>query len=397
MVIEWEDLDEESVKARRAANTSVTDESDLTALMTLADLAGRDFTAERQNARVIFPGATCVSENKVSPSDELKLKSLPIPIRPPWTKEMSAQLVDANEKEAFLQWRRELARMEESYDLILTPFEKNLEFWRQLWRVVEKSDVVVQVVDARNPLLYRCESLENYVQQAGAWKGNVLLFNKADLLPRQAIAAAFALCYLLMAAGLIFLHSDCRISTTLQCVLHLASLLKSACAVCCFCLRFSLRSSAALLPLLAPPPLRRPPPPRPPHAPAQTAPQRPPAPTRRPAAGAGRRQVRESWGRHLDGLGLRYFFFAARSEIESRLREQARGPFDPPPPSSPPPFPPSLHTHSRASVPRLRFRGVRVRVVVFFGGAAGVGRGRGGGGGAVKGPGAVTLNHSLAP
>jgi hypothetical protein len=186
MVIEWEDLDEESVKARRAANTSVTDESDLTALMALADLAGRDFTAERQNARVIFPGATCVGENKVTASDEMKLKSLPIPIRPHWTKEMSATQVDSNEKEAFLTWRRELARIEESYDVVLTPFEKNLEFWRQLWRVVEKSDVVVQVVDARNPMLYRCKALEEYVQQAGAWKGNVLLFNKADLLPRQA-------------------------------------------------------------------------------------------------------------------------------------------------------------------------------------------------------------------
>ena len=186
MVIEWENLDEEAVKAHRAANTSVTDESDLTALMALADLAGRDFTAERENARVIFPGATCVSDKKITASDELKMKMLPIPTRPPWTKEMSAQQVDSNEKEAFLQWRRELARIEESYDAVLTPFEKNLEFWRQLWRVVEKSDVVVQVVDARNPMLYRCESLENYVKQVGAWKGNVLLFNKADLLPRQA-------------------------------------------------------------------------------------------------------------------------------------------------------------------------------------------------------------------
>jgi ribosome biogenesis GTPase A len=28
---------------------------------------------------------------------------------------------------------------------VLTPFEKNLEVWRQLWRVLERSDVVVQV------------------------------------------------------------------------------------------------------------------------------------------------------------------------------------------------------------------------------------------------------------
>eukprot|EP00961_Rhodomonas_salina_P270637 3656711-Rhodomonas_salina.4 len=67
----------------------------------------------------------------------------------------------------------------------MTPFEKNLEFWRQLWRVVEKSDVVVQVVDSRNPLLYRSEALDEYVKSVGAWKETVLLFNKADLLPTQ--------------------------------------------------------------------------------------------------------------------------------------------------------------------------------------------------------------------
>ena len=43
----------------------------------------------------------------------------------------------------------------EEQDHVMTPFEKNLEVWRQLWRVVERSKVVVQIVDARNPLLFR--------------------------------------------------------------------------------------------------------------------------------------------------------------------------------------------------------------------------------------------------
>lgn len=29
---------------------------------------------------------------------------------------------------------------------MLTPFEKNLEVWRQLWRVLERSHIVVQVL-----------------------------------------------------------------------------------------------------------------------------------------------------------------------------------------------------------------------------------------------------------
>jgi hypothetical protein len=102
---------------------------------------------------------------------------------------MSKSEVDNNEKEAFLTWRRGFVALEENYDMALTPFEKNLEFWRQLWRVVEKSDVVVQVVDARNPLLYMSQSLQDYVKEVGSAKNNVILFNKADLLPKKVRAA----------------------------------------------------------------------------------------------------------------------------------------------------------------------------------------------------------------
>lgn len=55
-------------------------------------------------------------------------------------------------------------RLESEEGLIVTPFEKNLEVWRQLWRVLERSDVIVQVVDARDPLFYRSEDLEEYAR-----------------------------------------------------------------------------------------------------------------------------------------------------------------------------------------------------------------------------------------
>jgi hypothetical protein len=49
------------------------------------------------------------------------------------------------ERAHFYEWRRELATLEQDERLVLTPFEKNLEVWRQLWRVLERSDIVVQV------------------------------------------------------------------------------------------------------------------------------------------------------------------------------------------------------------------------------------------------------------
>ncbi len=74
----------------------------------------------------------------------------------------------------------------------ITPFEKNLEVWRQLWRVMERSDVIAQIVDARNPLLYRSIDLEAYVREVSPHKKTILIINKADYLSIQARHAPFA-------------------------------------------------------------------------------------------------------------------------------------------------------------------------------------------------------------
>ena len=45
---------------------------------------------------------------------------------------------------------------------------------------------MVQIVDARNPLLFRCEDLEKYVTEVSSHKRNLILLNKADFLtPEQ--------------------------------------------------------------------------------------------------------------------------------------------------------------------------------------------------------------------
>ena len=47
------------------------------------------------------------------------------------------------------------------------------------------SDIVVQIVDARNPLLFRCEDLETYTKEVSEDKLNLLLINKADHLTEE--------------------------------------------------------------------------------------------------------------------------------------------------------------------------------------------------------------------
>ena len=157
LIPEWENLEEEVELLRRANATSIIDEGDLAALMRVADLSNRDFSAHRQNTRVVMGGPIVIEDQAAKQELPAHMKNLPIPKRPAWNKKMAKEQVDHNEKEAFLTWRRGFVEMEENYDIAMTPFEKNIEFWRQLWRVVEKSDVVVQVVDARNPLLYLSE------------------------------------------------------------------------------------------------------------------------------------------------------------------------------------------------------------------------------------------------
>ena len=109
-----------------------------------------------------------------------------MPRRPTWIPgETTADELQKRERETFLEWRRGLILLQEHEHLTLTPFEKNLEVWRQLWRVVERSHVVVQIVDARNPLLFFCEDLCAYVKEISPDKTNVVLVNKADMLSEE--------------------------------------------------------------------------------------------------------------------------------------------------------------------------------------------------------------------
>ncbi|XP_029159193.1 large subunit GTPase 1 homolog [Nylanderia fulva] len=177
---------------------SVTEESSFQAFLSTAELAGTEFIAEKLNVTFVNPNNHGLLSKDVMKTVQEKQEenkdSIKIPRRPKWDNSISAHELQTREKEAFLEWRRHLAALQEVENLMLTPYEKNLEFWRQLWRVVERSDVIVQIVDARNPLLFRCEDLERYVKEMNPNKLNMILLNKADFLTeeqRQAWAKYF--------------------------------------------------------------------------------------------------------------------------------------------------------------------------------------------------------------
>uniref|UniRef100_A0A8B9KMR9 Large subunit GTPase 1 homolog n=1 Tax=Astyanax mexicanus TaxID=7994 RepID=A0A8B9KMR9_ASTMX len=122
---------------------SVTEQSSLDDFLATAELAGTEFIAEKLNVRFVPPEArtgllTAEESKRLKKLHEDNRQFLRIPRRPPWDESTSPEVLQQTERDTFLTWRRDLARLEEEQKLILTPFERNLDFWRQLWRVIER-------------------------------------------------------------------------------------------------------------------------------------------------------------------------------------------------------------------------------------------------------------------
>jgi len=193
------------VESNEGVLASITEASDIDELLVNAQMSGREFEVEHERAVVLDKRVYLAHVQDTPPQHQLGVlgtakgeagASLPIPLRPAWHRGMKADELHARERETFLEWRRTLVHLEEESGVLLTPYEKNLEVWRQLWRVVERSDVVLQIVDARNPLLFYCPSLDEYVKNTPRVMGEpterqgpvedhthtLLLINKSDFL-----------------------------------------------------------------------------------------------------------------------------------------------------------------------------------------------------------------------
>ncbi|XP_078279579.1 nucleolar GTP-binding protein 2 [Rhinoraja longicauda] len=58
--------------------------------------------------------------------------------------------------------------------------------WGELYKVIDSSDVIIQVLDARDPLGTRSPHIEAYLKKEKPWKHLVFVFNKCDLVPTWA-------------------------------------------------------------------------------------------------------------------------------------------------------------------------------------------------------------------
>eukprot|EP00546_Thalassionema_frauenfeldii_P009468 CAMPEP_0178930054 /NCGR_PEP_ID=MMETSP0786-20121207/20998_1 /TAXON_ID=186022 /ORGANISM="Thalassionema frauenfeldii, Strain CCMP 1798" /LENGTH=635 /DNA_ID=CAMNT_0020606491 /DNA_START=162 /DNA_END=2069 /DNA_ORIENTATION=- len=176
---------------------SVLEMDDLNDFLKQADMANREFASEREQYVMLDEAGTEVRpdtrehvswEDQPKAGDTFVFKELSVPRRPAWDETTTPEELDAQETESFLDWRRSIAAREEQLmqndHARMTPFEKNLEVWRQLWRVLERCSCVLQIVDARNPLFYLSSDLRSYaVEELG--KPMILLVNKSDYLSEK--------------------------------------------------------------------------------------------------------------------------------------------------------------------------------------------------------------------
>ncbi|CAK1355793.1 Nucleolar GTP-binding protein 2 [Cercospora beticola] len=60
--------------------------------------------------------------------------------------------------------------------------------WNELYKVIDSSDVIIHVIDCRDPEGTRCRSVEKYMREEAPHKHLVFLLNKCDLVPTTVAA-----------------------------------------------------------------------------------------------------------------------------------------------------------------------------------------------------------------
>ncbi|XP_050548276.1 guanine nucleotide-binding protein-like 1, partial [Daktulosphaira vitifoliae] len=105
-------------------------------------------------------------------------EELGFPVRPKWSPDMTREELDNREYRYFKNYLLSL-KQRSDWDQ-LSYFELNLETWRQMWRVMEMSDILVWIADARYPAIP--PYLFTYVLRT-LKKSLIIILNKVDLVP----------------------------------------------------------------------------------------------------------------------------------------------------------------------------------------------------------------------
>lgn len=100
------------------------------------------------------------------------------------SKTLQSMVADAEKRQD--QFSPEAAEEDEYANVMNGGKENSLKaYFKEFKKVVDAADVVLEVVDARDPLGTRCAEVAKIVREAPGQKRLVLILNKADLVPRD--------------------------------------------------------------------------------------------------------------------------------------------------------------------------------------------------------------------
>nr|XP_034192846.1 guanine nucleotide-binding protein-like 1 [Osmia lignaria] len=116
-------------------------------------------------------------------SDDYFPPEIDIPKRPPWDFSMSKAQLELREQKYFTEYIKDMIKLNS-----ISYFELNLETWRQLWRVLEMSDVLLIIVDIRYTVLMFPPYLYRHITNE-LKKDMILVLNKVDLAPPALVVA----------------------------------------------------------------------------------------------------------------------------------------------------------------------------------------------------------------
>ena len=106
--------------------------------------------------------------------------------------------------------------------------------WNELYKVIDSSDVIIHVIDARDPEGTRCRGIEKYIREEAPHKHLIFVLNKCDLVP-TGVAVSFSrfpsyVFFFFLSFACLFLqsgHDACAIAksrllpaTTCRAILH---------------------------------------------------------------------------------------------------------------------------------------------------------------------------------
>lgn len=86
----------------------------------------------------------------------------------------------------------------EKYTMAIEPvFDKgqSKRIWNELYKVMDSSDVIIHVLDARDPLGTRCRSIEKYLREDAPHKHLIFVLNKCDLVPTGVAVSLISILY----------------------------------------------------------------------------------------------------------------------------------------------------------------------------------------------------------